>query len=1092
MWAFSQASASLDTVTPANDVIIRVGLSPSGSEQEVISSESQGGSSAQTCFLPEAQGDGFLLARVLSNPSQIALQRLSIRVQPSSSHALAKAPALPAVVCQFPAAVQPKCLRLVNDEQMDVVYLIVLTEQGVLYRLVLPAPLYCYSSLSDIETSATQHSVSYLQSRPSAQAITFEILDEDTLLLALNDGALLQLQQNRLDDHARGTSLCRHEGTCARSTAYRQIIDLGQSDAWQETALLAHSSWSIFQHHQDAKDTSVSIAAFYGQSDISDTGFTLSRDKTVKVWNLNRHKLIKSFDLAQLCSCFTASEHSISKEDVSSSKSTAGNTSLFHSMPLPYLRVVHADAINADYAAFLIIYAPQARAFLFFGIDVDDAGQVAQLVPVLQKPVDVSYASAELVDLRCEKVDRNALVGKQLDAEHSWTLWTLWAIGKQSHMTLMELPGLETMASSPSEELLKSNWVPILRPALPDVMQPVTEVTLDMLPPELQTDVTAIATLVGDRYLDHLFLPTRYSLPVLEAALQTYMETSNAVRPPTDAFMALRDIMPTVISSIVSLKTSASTGQSLVEEYKQDLEHEWMRLTALANELKLEAGFPLSLSVNTSKSGAHVMALERDSINTPTIQNQATLLRAQAASPSSEAFLSIPEEQLAESYPQLAPVSIREAVLTLCQSARHLVATVDSADNGRLSEELISLTCAMPVSTISEAAADIYDDVIAPSPAYVVQDREQALASIADLSQLPEAFDALLSVLMDPSLAQIPLEGPQPGLEEQAPSALCLSLVTAIAIDALESRFLLAQDIVSLLCMLRTEQPDLLENIDETINYYFAAYHRLFNLRSLSQSPSVPESANDIDATNDSLAAHLNALSVHVQAIHPTTSLEAFSLLNALFRNTPQSPEAICFAPCADLLALSTTLLSSTNQFSHSGSIEGGFDEASFAYRLFALGFAFEALSFCDTYPKCPLLDYVRGRALLEMDNLVDAKDAFELAAVDTGRSMSLLMVSLQRLTQDSDSIAQMLGRPSEPRVETLALYYGHIADLFFNHDAREEVFAFTSLAVSSGLEEETETIQREIWLRLFQSVNETSRFHDAYSTMIRVPYSDL
>lgn len=172
--------------------------------------DGSGTSTAQACFLAQ----GFLLARILNDASKVAVQWLSTNTRRDSGRdiaPLAKSPALPAVVCQFPAAISPKCLLLKQDTSADVVYLLALTEEGFLYRLVLPAPLYCYASVVDIEASATQYQLTSL-ANSSKRAICLELLDEDSLLLALDDGSLLKLDQNRLDDQSRGVQLRRHEG----------------------------------------------------------------------------------------------------------------------------------------------------------------------------------------------------------------------------------------------------------------------------------------------------------------------------------------------------------------------------------------------------------------------------------------------------------------------------------------------------------------------------------------------------------------------------------------------------------------------------------------------------------------------------------------------------------------------------------------------------------------------------------------------------------------------------------------------------------------------------------------------------------------
>lgn len=864
----------------------------------------------------------------------------------------------------------------------------------------------------------------------------------------------------------------------------KQALTVLNLDAWHETVLSAQSSWSLFQHSQGAQDAVVSTASLRSQKDVLDVAFTLSRDKKLKIWSLARHKLIKTFDLGQLVSCFTSTDQVALRND------SYKHSSLFPSMALPYLHVFHTDSIDADYGAYLALYAPQSHSFLFFGIDVDDAGQVSQLVPILQKPLETGF-TAELVDFKAAKVDRKALAGDSNDSSN-WTLWTLWAVGKQTQMAFIELPELESLASGASSEAFESGWIPVVRPVLTDVFVPSGDISLSDLAEDARLDASVVAKAVGERYLDHLFLPGRYSIGTLESALVTYLQSSAVDEPPKDADAPFRDIVATGISSAVSLKTSAKTGEILVADYLQDLEAEWARYTAIANEIKLEAGFPLALCVDNFTNA--VITLERESLSVPVLQNEATLLRSQVAAGTNHPFLAIPEEQLADAYPHLAPVSIRETVLTLCNLARTLFNAAEESQSGLLEGELLNLVSEAPSCTLAEAAAGIYDAVIASSALADGSDREKLLAQLADLPLLAEAFDALLQIL-SPDLCHLPtLDGDLFDLQE--PSYISLALVTSIIMEALESRYGTALDIVSLLCVIQAEQEDLIPNFDQVLNSFFAAFHQLFNLRGLSQSPTVPIGDSEDENTNDSLTAHLGALSMGQGASQVSSlPLDAFSLLNALLRKPPISPLPLT-TYSSSLIQCASAFLESTGLFLPKRAIEASLQDAAFAFRLFSIGCSFEALTFADSYPKSSFMEYVRGRALLDMGDIDNATNAFELAAADTGKGFTddihsknnmlilfLGIVSISTILIGYSDIEQELSP---------ALYYRHVADLFFQHDTRQPVFSFCSLSVEAGLDELDEDVRREVWLRLFQSANEISQFQDAYSTMIRIPFEDL
>lgn len=215
MFALSQASASLDVVTPLSDAVIRVFASESASTQDSQGSSSNNnqnsasGSTATACF--DSQGSGYLSARVLSDASQVALQWFSNSTNKHSESLLARSTALPAVVCQFPAPLAPKCLLLLRDDTLEVIYAVAVTTNGFIYRLALPAPLYCYADAQLIEASATQHPLVYLCDS-NKQAISLQALHEDAVLLSLDDGTLLKCEQARLDDLSRRESKRTHDG----------------------------------------------------------------------------------------------------------------------------------------------------------------------------------------------------------------------------------------------------------------------------------------------------------------------------------------------------------------------------------------------------------------------------------------------------------------------------------------------------------------------------------------------------------------------------------------------------------------------------------------------------------------------------------------------------------------------------------------------------------------------------------------------------------------------------------------------------------------------------------------------------------------
>lgn len=69
---------------------------------------------------------------------------------------------------------------------------------------------------------------------------------------------------------------------------------------------------------------------------------------------------------------------------------------------------------------------------------------------------------------------------------------------------------------------------------------------------------------------------------------------------------------------------------------------------------------------------------------------------------------------------------------------------------------------------------------------------------------------------------------------------------------------------------------------------------------------------------------------------------------------------------------------------------------------------------------------------------------------------------------------------------EGLAHYYNHVVGLFERAKAYSYVADFAKLGLRSLVGQEDEELKTELLQRLFTASIQTSRFHDAYTAMIR------
>ncbi|GAA5831797.1 hypothetical protein JCM11251_003887 [Rhodosporidiobolus azoricus] len=866
--------------------------------------------------------------------------------------------------------------------------------------------------------------------------------------------------------------------------------------------------------------------------------FGLSRDRKLRVWNLQTGTALPPFDLSKLVNTQSSSLVLYASSESPQPSRTSSGT-LLHSSPQTFLKPVFGSS-STSHSSYLAIFVPPSPtsshgAFIICGLEVDPStGELATVRPIAERICPPSLASSgSLVDFSVQRMD--------LSGDAKWTLWTVWDEGGEAELRVIGVPELDAHSAGDSGDEV---WITVERGT--------TAKTAQWTAQYFDDQIRDSPLSVPEVFLRHVSFPGRYPPATLEYALAQYEEL---VRADLDAagldgedpepfgleYPTALQRAAAVVGCTVVLEQSAQTGAFLHDDFNKRLKLEWLRFVALLNESRAAALFPTHLAIDDERGVAAIFG--RDSVSAPIVREAVHSLASITAAEIQQ------QQQLLVYHPEIAtsnggtivdlpPSAGLSADYTLRADLLPLLLCIRTLE-GRLSpavqtvfESTLLERLRTPFTTeIEDIALDLYERALEP---ILPEDAlREVLASIAALESPDRAVDALLRLL---TVEQLPPIDSAAG-EQQPATDLATALLTDALSTSIASRYALAKGLVTLLLAVWAAEDDdaveadvmgasdsdvgpggvggekLFARLDQTTAQALTTLHGLAAMQWIAAEVTVPEldtltavqqelvaAAEGEGSESDGFVSRFGELQVGQQKrrsqqedvdSHPVS---AFGLLNAILRVPGYAPSLLPASRSALPVSFAYSFSSIAllpPPASPSYEIRSTPAASVLAFRLLQLGLPIKAAEFVELWPsKTAGMQYVRGRAALELGEGEEARHALERAAsglygVDLGAG--------DEDSSDSPSLALSLILPGQIG-SSLARFYIHLVSLFISTPFDAAVARFAQLALEALEAEGGETdepTEKDLWIKLFRSYAALGDYERAYEVIMAVPYHE-
>ncbi|SPO20321.1 related to nuclear pore complex protein Nup160 [Ustilago trichophora] len=1097
---------------------------------------------------------GFVLARVVAGGRELQLRWSTIGDQtaaagPSSkalatkdSFAASLAPKLgsePARTFLFPAPLLPG-LGLSADPSSNRLYVIAVTTTGFLYRLVFSAPnLFQEPRLSS--TWSSEYRIQHIASsdsglaasiRGAANAAQLYVIDSGLVLVTCADGTIVKL--SRTVSGSRDVNDGVWKENVLRPTSFLSGVSrfFGRSNAISDS--------------ESSPSYALSLDVFPGESGNA-MAFAASRDRKLRVWNLLTDSCIRTIDLPlQMDSVASNEKQLVVAEDGGSSVSETSDTqAYFSTVSRPFIKTFTPGSDDKDgYALYVLAYIPASppsgNFFALYGVELEDtkgsSGGLGEVTLLWQKRCDAETRGRN-VELR------DVVFTPQGERGDGWVMWALWDAGAGPVLKYakvgVEAANLDESSMSVrsiAEDLSKDDWRTVsservYRPLHGEDFEATLEATKEVID-------------AADIFLDRVLEPGRFSEATLRLALSTYKEVaSSSARPPSTLFASLRDEVASVVASGCQLENDPRTGGPMYEKLYASRVREWMRFVGLAEQIETAARWPIGLSLPASEldvgaaQGEAIVPLviSRDTVALPINEDEASIIErlqrglfATSSKPHSGAFTandSANEERnllihAADSHPtNILPTLGRTSatvaeVLTLLESASELSACLTAPELEAFAAGLQNLLSEPLMISVKEAVADVWTNNFATLGG---EEASEIIARTA--SDLGASLD---STLTDMAVLLSEAAGDVDNLASAA-SIASTDLGSALTADALTqtlaSRHRLAVSFMLLLTALAAEDKmaDLVDNESTQIAAALSIFQSLSSALQLARTDGtvqVAGNATDV-AETDSIVARLNQMSVagrksrephHFAAptlLHQCVRDELLGASNASVDSLPLSL-SVKSAVLRSLWSLGLTDL--RESFNAGGKPLLPYSNerhTSIAFAVLVQGFPLAAETLLSSFPETPAGEYVRARALVQMQRLDDASASFE-------KVVSALELQNSSRSRSASGLFELL--PSSivdaEGEERVAAYYRHVALFFEPFEAIEHVIRFCQASIDAvGTYADDRSAKalgnaeaqaaktagpKETWFKIFRCQLALDDFEAAYATVMATPYEGV
>ncbi|GAA6058592.1 hypothetical protein JCM10212_007031 [Sporobolomyces blumeae] len=1012
----------------------------------------------------------------------------------------------------FPARVVPSpAFTLVSADDAPLptsrsLQVLALTEAGYLYTLTFPFPTLFYdsdylssSSRLDRDSTGSEWAEEFeVEALSVRKAVLVEGADEGRCVVACEDGSAFVVEIAEGSDGA----LIETELRSPSSFSIRSLVpsfshrshSASSSASASPTKLVAGSS----SHSSSAPSQLVSLAISNpaAAAAASTFAFGVSRDRKLKIWNVESGQCLRSIDLpkstAALSNTLVASDRQLaspSSFDSPDVRSQKKSTLLLPPNPQSFVKLVESSSTR--YGSYLVLYTPpsssSSAAFFIYGLATDaSTGDLSELAPVAERacPPDVGEGIG-LVDFDVKRMN--------LAGDDEWTLWTVWDEAGETDVRTVSVSELEDDGVDNYEVVAKEDgddrWTTVAR----GQSISTSHWTAAYFDDQLRNSPLS----VPETFLRHVSRPGRYPPATFEYALEMYEdvvlnEYEAAGVPPPAAFDHAYDSplvrAAAIVGSTVELAYSPQTGAPLLDEYTKRLKTEWLRFVALLNESRQDAVFPTKLAVDEARGVAFVVG--RDCLTVPVVEARVASLARQLDTPTIDLNLA----PLFSTYPESNFVQLA----SLVQTVKARLSTADE----RVFEQAVLDRVRTPFTTdMEDVALDLFERTLEPVlAAEALETIVEGLKGFVEPFKTVEAFCRLL-------VSTEPLPPPRhPG--ESASTELTAALVADLVSSDVEARFTLAKGLVAVLIAAWGASDEegseiAMAGLDQATSLALSTLHSIATLEWTSTQIVAPtfdaveairleaKTTERADSNGDRMLEQFGRLKMgdprrgsNAEVLPVPTS----SLLNALVRIPPYAPPLTSseFSTLTTSLAsAASSVLASTGVLTLKPIIDSTPEDALFSYSLVRLGLAEQAKELVKGYPTSSGFAYVLGRAELDLGNGDDAAKAFERAASG--------LFALEIASADSSLSSGGLSRILPSSVTSLSAYYIHLVSLFVPTPFDYSIARFAELALDALDDEgvDDDETKKDLWSKIFRSYAAVGEYEKAYQAIMGTPFPE-
>ncbi|GAA5854614.1 hypothetical protein JCM9279_005711 [Rhodotorula babjevae] len=1093
-------------------------------------------------WLPRAphgapQSAGFVLARIVEDAYALELRWVAFSrgstttTTTSSSNPFADLEAhpgtLPPVRFVFPSRLVPSPAFVVSStstSSSSILQLACVTEAGYLYTLSFPLATLFYDDKHFAgDDWCEEFKIASLEGRVPVLA---HGVDEGRVIVGCEEGYAVSVEIAQGEDGALVETELRSLSSFSMRSLLPSFSNFGSPVKGGHAA----------SHLVGTPTQLVSLASSSTDTRSTSIAFGVTRDRKLRIWNLESGACFRAIDLPKPASSAASSSSSSAlalthgaHPSHDSPHNGRSGASLLADAPTPLVKVV-AGTQSTSHSSYLALFSPASSSspgvFVVYGFASDPAtGELSELTPVTERVCPPGASAGSLVDFDVQRMD--------LAGDAKWTLWTCWDEGGESEVRTVALGELEGQSSTAATTMDGvdgdgDEWVVVERGT--------TAKTAGWTAAHFDDLLRGSDVAVAETFLQHVARPGRYPPATLEYALEMYEDVVAA--EAAAAGVAVPDVLSAehstpieraaaVVGSTVALQQSPQTGAYLHDEYNKQLKLEWLRFGAFLNESRSAALFPTCLVVDEQRGIAAVVA--RDAIAVPVVREAVQALHSMtpegllAAAGADDGLFDLPVAVASDR-------TLRHDVLPLLAIIRDLERRLSTHELGvleRALREKLASTDLADLETTATALA-LFDNALEP----VLSDAavEHVATQLAGLESAERAVDTFLRLLTTEQLPPVADAGPDAHATTDLSNAL---LVDGLA-SGIEARYELVKGVVAVLLVAWGAEADsagedaemggaperLFGRLDQTTAAAFAALHSLGALAWLAAEVSTPtvealalvqkelqgrNIGSSSSSDDDPMFARFGELNVHEHERRSDSHADIMpvptsGLLSALLRVPGYAPSILPASRSSLPVALAYAAAGTSTALGLLESAAAGRISASPAatvlgLRLQQLVLPVQAAQWVGMWPRTAGMSYVCGRAALDALAGEDAMAQLEAAASGLyGAELILSGGDDDGEAEDEDEAleALLLVLPAEVGT-SLARYYIHVVGLFASTPFDAAVAGFAQLALDAleleGVKDEG--AEMDLWTKLFRSHAALGQYDLAYQVVMSVPHHE-